>query len=370
MGKILTRQAQLILKIARIARLCHNVIPFWRSAYLRTFFNALQICRDQGFKPDEAFRLGLFDPVISKNMNRFVVSKNKWTLLQMLLNPASAIVLTEDKSIFYLYCLALKVPIPKLYALFFQGRAGWSFNSPCLKSREDWVGFINSSLPEEFIVKPMTGSHSRGVYLIRRNNGRFVVTNESGQNHEIEDVLDIMTSKQQYDSFVMQERLENHPDLIRLTNTESLQTLRVITLIDKRGKCHILHAHLKPIIGPYLVDTFIDGLIGNVEAVINIEEGTLGPATQITGTGSGIRTIVMHPDTNLCFEGFKLPFWKKTCDLVTEVAPKFLPLRTIGWDIALTSEGPIIVEGNSLWDPPVQHGSVERLKMILTREAG
>ena len=52
-------------------------------------------------------------------------------------------------------------------------------------------------------------------------------------------------------------------------------------------------------------------------------------------------------------EGTKLPCWEEICDLAVSVAPHFLPMRSIGWDIALTPEGPKIVEGNARWDPPM-----------------
>ncbi|MBN9282025.1 MAG: hypothetical protein J0H37_07220, partial [Hyphomicrobium denitrificans] len=51
-------------------------------------------------------------------------------------------------------------------------------------------------------------------------------------------------------------------------------------------------------------------------------------------------------------EGFRLPDWTLVTELALRAARTFLPLRTIGWDIALTPDGPVIVEGNRWWDPP------------------
>ncbi len=38
-------------------------------------------------------------------------------------------------------------------------------------------------------------------------------------------------------------------------------------------------------------------------------------------------------------------------DLVRRAALAFAPLRTIGWDVAISDAGPSLIEGNVLWDP-------------------
>jgi hypothetical protein len=78
----------------------------------------------------------------------------------------------------------------------------------------------------------------------------------------------------------------------------------------------------------------------------------------------------VHPKTRVEFSGFQLPFWAKACDLAREVATRFVPVRTIGWDIALTPEGPVVLEGNIWWDPPNQHGCMRTLVEALTDRCG
>ena len=68
-----------------------------------------------------------------------------------------------------------------------------------------------------------------------------------------------------------------------------------------------------------------------------------------------VKTFSVHPRTGLRFEGFQLPLWQDLCDLVIGSAKKFLPIQTIGWDVAVTSKGPVIVEANMFWDPPNAH---------------
>jgi hypothetical protein len=149
---------------------------------------------------------------------------------------------------------------------------------------------------------------------------------------------------------------------VALTGSEALQTVRIITIIDGRKDCRIIHAHFKPItkLGVF-VDTHLEGLTGNVEVPIDIENGTLGTGNQITSTGNGIITMSEHPLTGKSFREFKLPAWQEACGMVKETTYKFLPIRTIGWDVALSPSGPYIIEANIWWDPPNQHMRMDEI---------
>lgn len=55
----------------------------------------------------------------------------------------------------------------------------------------------------------------------------------------------------------------------------------------------------------------------------------------------------IHPDTGVSLIGFKVPDWEQACDLVRHLATKVGGLRFIGWDLAHTDKGWIIVEANT-----------------------
>jgi hypothetical protein len=53
-----------------------------------------------------------------------------------------------------------------------------------------------------------------------------------------------------------------------------------------------------------------------------------------------------HPLTGLDFIGFQVPCIAEVKELVTEAA-KILPdCRYVGWDVAISEKGPLLVEGN------------------------
>lgn len=365
-------------QLFRIAQFCHKITPFYNPKYPGTFLHAVRLCNKEEFLPDEAFRLGLFKPAFSPDESSPAspvrdaargtaykyISRKKLTKVQEAANPASWAFLLKDKSVFYRYCMALGLPIPKLYAIFFRKTAGWSYNGSALTTRDDWKIFFSSWLPSEFVIKPTRGAYGQGLNIFTRSDRGFI--DAFGKLYTARHLYDFMFSHPKADSFIIQQRLKNHPELIRLGGTQSLQTVRIITFVDSNGQCRILHAHLKPIIGRHIVDTFIDGLTGNVEAAISLDNGQLKPANQITSTGAGIEIIPIHPETGVSFDQFQLPSWPQTCRLVKEAAPKFLPVRAIGWDVALTPDGPCIVEANIWWDPPNQHHCIKTILDVLS----
>ena len=54
-----------------------------------------------------------------------------------------------------------------------------------------------------------------------------------------------------------------------------------------------------------------------------------------------------HPDTHREFAHVKVPYWEQIKDLIHRVSIVMPPLRMIGWDIAITENGPVIVEMNT-----------------------
>jgi hypothetical protein len=191
--------------------------------------------------------------------------------------------------------------------------------------------------------------YGKGVRIFKRNGDAFIdIYNDSYQPYAL---YRIMASDREYDCCIIQELLKSHPELIRLSGTETLQTIRLFTYVDSRGHVHIQHAGLKVVVGKNVIDNSNHGATGNLQAKIS-QEGMLHPAVRYRADGIGIQTLVAHPDTGISFEGFRIPYWEKVCRLAREQALRFLPLRQIGWDMAVTPDRVIFVEGNRWGDFP------------------
>ena len=58
------------------------------------------------------------------------------------------------------------------------------------------------------------------------------------------------------------------------------------------------------------------------------------------------RTFLEHPDTKVPLSGFKVPFWDELCELTKKLARMCPDCHIMGWDMALTDSGWVMVECN------------------------
>ena len=58
----------------------------------------------------------------------------------------------------------------------------------------------------------------------------------------------------------------------------------------------------------------------------------------------------MHPDTGIVFDGYELPYIGEAIDLAKAFHSHFKNIHSIGWDIAITENGPCFIEGNDNWE--------------------
>lgn len=333
----------------RVSRECQCAAGRYQSAFPVILWRLVRLWRDQGIRPRNALRWGLADPRIPLRDLAGCIGKNRLAILQARINPSDLLCLTEDKSVFYPYCSALGIPVPRLYGVLCP-HAGPATSGSALRDGADWDRFLREDVPEEFVIKPAAGVYGEGVLVLRRRDDGF--EEASGTVRTAADLFEALRSDRSYTKFVVQERLISHPELVRLSGTPYLQTVRVRTFVHRDGRVGVYAPYLKVIGVDQPIDNICDGLTGNSLVAVGFQDGRLGRAFDFSPDGIGTIDRRCHPRTGVPFTGFMVPFWDETKNLVRDIAPLFLPLRTIGWDVAPTSNGPVILEGNSWWDPP------------------
>ncbi len=159
----------------------------------------------------------------------------------------------------------------------------------------------------------------------------------------------------------VEDYVQQHQKLETLSPS-GLNTIRVITQLTKGNNVEFLGARLR-----ITINSSIDNLAaGNIAAPVNLETGIVegaGVYSDITKNDENV-----HPVTKVKIVGFQIPFWQETMQMVKAAALHKDKNKSIGWDIAITNNGPGLIEGNHdwcklLWQLPVKKG----LKPILEK---
>jgi hypothetical protein len=140
---------------------------------------------------------------------------------------------------------------------------------------------------------------------------------------------------------VLQPRITNHPEL-RALSGNGLSTVRAVTVRDTRGRIELALACFRMPVGPLVADNFA---AGGLAAPITLNDGRLGLAV----FKSRSSVFDAHPESGAAILGRCLPHWSAVKELAVAAHAEFKTLPSIGWDIAITEDGPVIVEGNSEW---------------------
>jgi len=84
---------------------------------------------------------------------------------------------------------------------------------------------------------------------------------------------------------------------------------------------------------------------GALPAYVDLDSGVLGTGRRRHDPDY----ISFIPGTDTSFIGFKLPYWSEVKELALRAAAAFPGVRSIGWDIAISEQGPVLIEGNTGW---------------------
>ncbi len=190
-------------------------------------------------------------------------------------------------------------------------------------SKEDLKSFLSGKTA--IIAKPVDASCGEGVQKFTQE--------DFADSEAFYEKLKADASAQLLEDYVVQ-----HPELSALY-PYSVNTLRIMTLI-KGETIHII-ASIRIGNGGKVVDNINNG---GMVTQINLETGELMyPACDMDG-----KLYEIHPMTGHPIKGFVIPYWKEAVALCKEAALVIPQIRYCGWDVAITPEGPVFIEGNHL----------------------
>lgn len=171
-------------------------------------------------------------------------------------------------------------------------------------------------------IKPTDGIGGKGILKVNK-----------GERISLED---LSIDK----DYIIEQTLVQAEELNQI-NPFCINTLRVVT-VRLGGKIVIPNCFLRIGRGEAYVD---NASLGGVFVTYDIDENKLG-STAYQLFKNGAKSFSRHPVSNFIFKGASLPFNDEVRSLVTNAAESFEDIDLIGWDVALTQDGPVIIEGN------------------------
>ena len=206
-----------------------------------------------------------------------------------------------------------------------------------------WGAETAEMLPKrDLFVKPVHGRGGRGAERWDYA-GNCAYTNCENGSATAAQLIEQLRRLSQWQPYLVQERARNHPAMRNLTNG-ALNTIRMISCLDEREQPELIGAVLRIAVGGNVT---VDNVhAGAIAASVDLAKGRLGQATYM-GVDARRPWLDCHPDTGARISRRILPMWDEVCDLVRRAHFAFQDWAVIGWDVAITAEGPFLVEGNS-----------------------
>ena len=248
----------------------------------------------------------------------------------------------DNKMLFGATLTASGIAYPKPVAIFTKTRLprglGW------LSTAQEVAAFLRSTDAYPLFGKPIEGhaSQSAGVISILRHDADSdCLVRHDGTTVPVETFASEIEEYFSSGSYLFQERIFPHA-AIEAACGSGLGTVRIVTVSEDRD--------IKPLYSAWKItatDAVADNFWrkGNLLAHVDVETGRL----ERVRTGGGFRfdEVEKHPETGAQLLGWTLPDWEEAIETVRDAHSLVRSVGIIGFDLALSSRGPLIIEANT-----------------------
>lgn len=285
----------------------------------------------------------------TRDEQRDYVHYNTFMRRRVELNQSASkdtVVTLRDKLQFALFTdkLGLRGPDTLFYV-----NQGQLLSFPSLQPADEQV--LLSMDGERLFCKPLDGQCGKGIFIMEVAQGRLFI---DAQECSFAQMMEHCAGGR----YLFQRFMEQHPQMASL-HPQSINTIRLLTVRSlKDGKVHLMPSILRVGTGSNVMDNTTQG---GLAIGINLETGYLlqyGFYKPRFGT-----KVSEHPDSHIRFAEFQIPYFqevKRQAILFHENLPN---IHSIGWDIAITPQGPAFIEGNDNWEitgPQTCNGGMKR----------
>lgn len=198
-------------------------------------------------------------------------------------------------------------------------------------TRRDW---IDASTASDEDLRAFLAKHPRVIAKPAAGEGGAGIAVYDAA--EVDDVSAWHAELIERDQTLLEQVLEQHDDL-NAVYPDSVNTVRMITYRDPQGELHVIASVLR---------------IGNGAVIDNFASG--GMFTMLDDEGVALYPAVdkqsniyrQHPVTGTTIQGIRVPFYDQVVEMVAEASKRLPSVPYVGWDIAITPDGPALIEAN------------------------
>lgn len=235
--------------------------------------------------------------------------------------------LLRDKWVFSKIMEGVGLPVPK--------SIGVIINKQFIKNgyyeAEDLSELCNTDC--NVLLKPVSGNSGKGIIHLIIKSGRVFIKDK---NVLIEDLKRILCD----DVYIVQEFITNQHSAMNALFSGAVNTLRVTMVrtdkgIELMGVMCLMGAHYAE-----YSNWHYGGVCINVK-----QDGCLDKY----GFSFSDKRIVCHPDSGVVFDGYQIPYYESAIKMAKKATTLFYGIKAIGWDLAITENGPVFIEGNDGW---------------------
>lgn len=314
----------------------------------------------------------------TEKLNIILNDKDRKSIPQMIIELIHCVFLEKEIPFYYFTCLLYKQGAPDYRHFIGDKKRGsiiddFYFKNGENPNLENKLKF-NEILEEHNVQAPKILADNQG-YLLNIESNKQKIKNEKElidvlktlihktQNKSIfikrntglgglntfkfnmENVHDMSSIKKLFDlmentNFIFQETIFQHDEVNKIY-PESINTVRVHAAVNAANEVEIISALMRFGTNGNVADNVT---AGGFFVPVNTDDWSLEEKGS-TFFKNGASQYVEHPDTKYNFGGFKIPYGDQIENEIKKVA-KLYENTFVGWDIAISNKGPLVIEGN------------------------
>lgn len=291
--------------------------------------------------PNYYLQAGMADQNMSWDYKCSHISDKDYHAALDKLNPRPYRKITQHKLSEKSFLQFSHIPCAKLIG-FLEPVKGFDVNGNHLTNDQQLIDLLSNYINEAICIKIPEGYGGKGFFagtvFLDDDTLKIKALNEE-QALTIPQVLDRYRTVIETEGLLFESFIEQHKSFAQI-NPSSVNTLR-IWVLQTADKVEVIGTYIRIGRAGKLTD---NAGSGGIMCPVNLKTGVLDKG--LTTSVPFRDEFEQHPDHQAQIYGVKLPYWDDIISCATETLRKLPYTRFVGLDLAMTTNGPLIIEVN------------------------